>query len=87
VAQNGLFPQAPGVIAGTRLVFAVLPAAFALVTFACTFFYPVDAAVHRRIREVIAEKRGRGTAALSGEDAARFRKVTGLPPERLWAAK
>ncbi|MDR0718137.1 MAG: MFS transporter [Treponema sp.] len=85
VAQNGLFPQTPGVITGTRLVFAVLPAAFALITFICTFFYPVDAAVHRRIREVIAEKRGQGRANISGEDAARFRKVTGLPPEKLWA--
>jgi Na+/melibiose symporter-like transporter len=86
VAQNGLFPQIPEMITGTRLVFAVIPAAFAIITFICTFLYPVDAAVHRRIQEVIAEKHGRGKADISGEDAVRFEKVTGLPPEKLWAA-
>lgn len=87
VARNGLFPQTPDVITGTRLVFAIIPAVLAIITFVCTFFYPVDAAAHRRIQEAIAGKLRRGRAEISREDAVCFERVTGLPPEKLWAAR
>jgi oligogalacturonide transporter len=87
VARDGLFPQVPQVVAGTRIVFAVIPIILALITLVTTFLYTVDAKAHERVRRVIGEKREKGKAVITAEDAACFARITGWPVEALWAAK
>jgi oligogalacturonide transporter len=87
VSVDGLYPQNPGVAAGVRIVFALIPLLLALVVFVLTFIYQVDADAHGRVRRVIAEKRSRGSARLFPGDAACFERITGLPAGALWGTE
>lgn len=87
VAENGLFPQVPSVVTGTRIVFAVIPILLAITVIIMTFRYKVDAPTHARVQEAIAQKHETGKADLTPEDVKTFEDITGQKIDTLWIAQ
>jgi len=82
-AREGI-PQTASAIFGLRLVYILLPAAFAALCFFGIRRYRMTKEDHEMLKRAIAERHETGRARLTPEETARLEELAGLPFADMW---
>ncbi len=85
-SKNGLSPDlaTPSVLAALKLILCGIPFICSAIIVVIAISYNMDAKSHKRIKELVAEKRANGSAVLSEADSSMLEKLSGMKTENMW---